>query len=225
MAGFEAEWFSDNTYASLNPSIDNPDEKLMDGYIDISGTDREVTVNLNGIPYDTYDAYVYVGSDGLFDRKAVVTANGAPESETFFIANTGFGNFTGPSDYVQATATNADDAFQSTYVFYQSLVGSELEIKVTGVNSNAGIHGVQIVESFDLTLGIDPTTGAAQLRNDSTFAIDFDQYEIRSPGGFLDRVTSTACKTRTTKAMAPLALAMAGRNLGLRPACTSVKDS
>ena len=186
VAGFSADWESDNTYASLNPMIDNADEKLMDGYIDISGTDRDLHVNFTGIPYASYDAYIYVGSDGLFDRKAVVTVNDDPNTSTFFIANTGFGNFTGPSDYVQATATNADDAFLSTYVFYQGLVGADASFKVEGVNSNAGIHGIQLVESFDLTLKIDPTSGAAELRNDSLYDIDFDLYEIGSTDGYLD---------------------------------------
>ena len=187
LSGVTATWESDNTYAGLNPAIDNPDEKLMDGYIDISGQDRDLGVDFTGIPYPSYDVYVYVGSDGLFSRRARVRANDDESTDTFFIANTGFGQFfNGPADYVQATANTAEDAFESNYVFYQGLVGEDLSIKVEGINSNAGIHAVQLVESFDVTLLIDRNNGQAELRNDSDFDIDLDLYEIRSPSGALN---------------------------------------
>ena len=171
--GLSIQWEADNSYAALNPAIDNPDEKLMDGYIDVSTLDREINISFAGIPYEFYDVYVYVGTDGLFTRRAVVQANADPDTDTYFIGNTGFGRFfSGPGDYEQATATTADDAFPSNYVFYQSLVGSDLDLKLEGVVSNAGIHGLQIVESFDVTLRIDRGTGQAEFRNDSQFDID-----------------------------------------------------
>ncbi|MEQ8848027.1 hypothetical protein [Botrimarina sp.] len=194
-------WESDNSYASLNPAIDTEDERLMDGYLDISGADRDLTVSFTGIPYSSFDLLVYVGSDGTDGRLAYLdinTPDTAPGQEgpygdgVYFIANTGRGLFTGQGDYVQATATNEAGAIPSNYALFQSVPaspGGALSIRVEGINSNAGIHAIQLVEASDLTLLVDRVTGEVAIQNvepASQTPFDIDFYEITSPAGSLN---------------------------------------
>ena len=199
-------WESDNTYESLRQGVDNDEEKLMDGYIDISSSDRDLTVSFTDIPFPSFDLYVYVGSDGTPDRKAYIDINvtdGATDGLEgpfgdgfYFVANTGrtpVGDvFSGRDTYVQATATSAATAFEANYAFWQAVPagpGGSLLVRVEGVDSNAGIHGIQIVESNDMTLLVDTATGQVAIANSdgsSTIDFDIDYYEIASESGAIN---------------------------------------
>ncbi|QDU58691.1 hypothetical protein [Aeoliella mucimassa] len=144
-------WEADNSWYSRNgstvdasgnpwPAIDDGDEALMQGYIDVSSSDADVTVQLTNLPFPKYDVYVYIGSSGiqsdgrisrvrLYDYESPATmpnlsdalfyntdGNDIPADEddlltdTYVLSNTGSGFFESRSDYLRATATSEFEA-------------------------------------------------------------------------------------------------------------------
>ncbi len=182
----DISWFSDNTYfADNDANLTNEDTRLMDGYLDIGGdaARRKLQVTLTNIPYERYDLYVYVGSDGD-NRLAGVSLNTGPQ--TFFVSSTGRGAFLGPADYKQATATTQETAFPSNYLFYPSLDVSTAAIELEGIVSNAGIHAIQVVDRSDLfLLEIDSQTGEVWIVGKGQDASLMAAYQIASPAGSL----------------------------------------
>lgn len=181
----DISWSADNTFAAFNANNGNEASNLMDGYIDVSGESPRTTTTVSQIPYETYDVFVYVGSDGN-DRSGFVDVNDDPSTAIWFLTDTGPGRFNGPGDFRQATATSEAEAIRSNYILYQSLQGDELTVAVNGGSSNAGIHGLQIVEAFNLTMLVDRTSGGVELVNDTVADFDIDFYELRSIGGALN---------------------------------------
>ncbi|MEQ8848032.1 hypothetical protein [Botrimarina sp.] len=198
-------WIAEETYAAGNGAIDNEDERLMDGFIDVDDSAPTSFITLSDIPYAGYDIYVYVGTDGL-NRTANVQLGDDGSSRIWFKTSTGGGQFTGPDDYVQATATTEDAAFSSNYIVYEGLIASELEVRITRGSGNSGIHGIQIIEQPDvafLTLRIDTVTGMVELRNDSAGAVDLDAYQISSPSGSLDEAALVSLEQRDFEGAGP----------------------
>jgi hypothetical protein len=185
VTALDVAWSGDNTYASLNPSIGSADEKLMDGYLDVSNVKKRSTVTLTDIPFNTYDLYVYVGSDGN-NRTAFVDLNNDPATSTWFITSTGGGEFSGSSDYRRATAKAQLDAFPSNYVLYSKMQASTLEIGVNQGSFNAGIHGIQLVQSIlPARIEVDATTGLVKIVGGDVISQAINGYEIRSTAGSL----------------------------------------
>lgn len=189
----DVSWFSDNTYYAENDAnLTNEDTRLMDGYIDIGGDPqrRKLQVTLTEIPFERYDLYIYVGSDGD-NRVAGVSLNAGPQ--TFFVANTGRGKFLGPADYRQATATTLETAFPSNFILHQSLEGPTAAIELEGFVSNAGIHAVQVVDRSDLfLLEVDAATGEVWIVGKGVDPSPLVGYQITSDAGALrpDRLRS-----------------------------------
>ncbi|QDU58687.1 hypothetical protein [Aeoliella mucimassa] len=214
--GMTVTWESENSYQAVNNSIENEDEHLMEGYLDISGRDRDMTVKMTGIPYNSFDLVVYVGSDGIDGRMAYIDVNYPTDSNSdgiddgmdgvegpyndsgfYFVPNTGKGIFTGPDDYLQINAKSmnqADAQNGANYLLLQSVAAmgddSSLSIRIEGIRdrSNAGIHGIQLIEANDLTLLVDTVTGEVALQNASpasSIDFDFDFYQITSESGAL----------------------------------------
>ncbi|MGL4511506.1 MAG: hypothetical protein ACRCT8_00310 [Lacipirellulaceae bacterium] len=180
-----ASWTSYNSYASLNPSVNTPDEKLMDGYIDVASDQPRTFVNLSGIPYPTYDLYLYVGSDGN-DRTAFTDVNNQVSTFTWFKTNTGGGSFSAPSDYRIATATNEGAAVPGNVVIYTGLQSPNVQVGVNQGSFNAGFHAIQIVPSvIPAVLRIDLTTGRAYVTGGDANPTLVNSYEVRSSSGSL----------------------------------------
>ncbi|MEQ8848031.1 hypothetical protein [Botrimarina sp.] len=188
---FGVAWEADNTWFSRNPAVDNQDEALMQGYIDVSSSDPDVAVSVTNVPFDEYDVIVYIGSSGRSSerRLARVTINGDPESATYFIPNTGSGEFSGPDDYAQATGTSPASAIPSNYVLYEGQSERDFELLLdldfNGSLGNMGIAGLQVIEAINLTLVVDRATGLAEIQNQTAFDLPFDFYQVLSESGRL----------------------------------------
>ena len=53
-------WTSDNTWSTPIPQT-NPNFRVMKGYLD--NPSHDITVSMSGVPYATYDVYVYFNDD------------------------------------------------------------------------------------------------------------------------------------------------------------------
>ncbi|QDU58692.1 dockerin type I domain-containing protein [Aeoliella mucimassa] len=176
-------WLADNTWAAGNPTKDNDDERLMDGYVDNSTDLTTSYFTLNNIPFTGYDLYIYVGSDGN-GRVSYTRLGEDSSSDTYFETNTGQGAFTGPDDYVRAEAKSIGETAPSNFILYEGLLSPNIEFTVNRATGNAGVHGIQVVERTDipfLSLVVDRVTGYAELRNESGGDVDLDLYQIGSP--------------------------------------------
>ena len=118
------------------------DEKMLSGYSDATDNDTPGTYNFTDIPYDLYDVYVYVGSDGG-DRYGAISVDGG--TTEIFYQTLGNDNPFYATGYVEATATTQGEASQSNYVHFENLAG-DLFVQNDRKDTNCGVHGIQIVE-------------------------------------------------------------------------------
>lgn len=187
----DISWNSANTWSSGNNADGNDDSNLMDGYLDattgIAG--GRSFVDLSDVPYDFYDVYVYVGSDGD-GRTGFTDINNIGGTAIWFSTSTSNATFTGPESYVQATATTQAQAVASNYVVYQDLGFNNVQVGVTRGSNNTGIHGIQIVEELNpqgsLSVSVNRDTGNITLENGSQTPISMAAYSLLSAGGALN---------------------------------------
>ena len=188
------EWEGNNTWSANNPSVvadmtANQDELLLDGYLDNSAA-GDVSVSLSDIPFNTWDLFVYVGSDGN-GRTGAVSLTVDPSVNTtqpdiWYSTNTGGGSFTGPADFVEATALTEESASPANFVRYANLRGDDVTIDIVRGSDNSGIHAIQIVQAIGLSeIEVDLRTGQVWVRGGDTIPIDLAGYEIRSEAGSL----------------------------------------
>ena len=190
-------WQAEETFQAFGGPFANDDQRLMAGYIDVDDSAPRSTITLENIPYDSYDLFVYVGTDGNNRRAFVDIDNLIPGDEIafnttqrWFVTNTGGGLFTGPLDYVQATATTEAEAFPSNYIVYSDLRDPTLEVSVnrgvSGGNPNAGINGFQIVQRVPpLLLRVDPLSGEIRIVGREATEVSLKSYSITSDVGSL----------------------------------------
>lgn len=151
--GTTVEWVSNGTWNTTNglgPNTDGfHDAKLMNGYID-AFTNRNlperVDVTFRDIPYATYDAIVYVGSDGN-NRQGNLT-NGTTTYRYLTQSNdpNGGGGFE-QSDYIQITTTDANARQPGNYAVFPNMTSSSATFSIIDWTSgnNNGIHAVQLI--------------------------------------------------------------------------------
>ena len=182
----DVSWNAENTFEAGNPLIDNGDERLLDGYLDNSEEQPMVEIQLNEIPFASYDVLVYFGSDGN-NRSGSIRLNEDPSTDRFYLTSTGLGNFQGPADYFPTTATAPNDAPLSNYVVYEGIQGSSLTIQNLRGNTNSGIHGFQIAQRLAPSiLRVNSLTGQAFIVGGDTIAVDLNGIEISSSAGGLE---------------------------------------
>ncbi|WP_411847423.1 hypothetical protein AAFN60_08870 [Roseibacillus persicicus] len=108
-----------------------------------AGDNPDATVSLTGIPYGTYDAYVYFGSE-VNGRRGTIAAAGTTYSFTTAVVPAA-GE---PGSYLE-TSDTANGFPQANYAVFRGLSGESFDVTTT-VNTNnftLGIFGVQIVEA------------------------------------------------------------------------------
>ena len=135
------DWTSNGTWNTTN-GADTPDAKLMNGYADAINDGGEARVTFSNIPYASYDAVVYFGSDGN-DRTGALTDGTTTYSyATYSNDPDGSGGF----DQADFVLTDVDAGNpQANYAVFTGLSGSSWSVDVLRGSSNSGIHGVQIV--------------------------------------------------------------------------------
>ncbi|MDB6134096.1 MAG: hypothetical protein JWM59_2339 [Verrucomicrobiales bacterium] len=136
-------WDSPNIYNAGNGTATG-NALIMNGYLDGNAT-TPPKVDLTGIPYSTYDVYVYFGSDGNGRTGSIVNLTTA--EEYFYI--TGSAKGAGPGfkyqDYIPATATEATGAVASNFTVFRNQSAASLSLTAKQGSNNSGIHAIQIV--------------------------------------------------------------------------------
>jgi hypothetical protein len=139
--GVSVSWVSNGTWSAPNSGPGDPN--LMAGYLDDTGTAGDTVISVTGVPYANYDVYAYVGSDGN-DRSGRTRLFGFFANDLWFRTNTN--PFTG---FVEGTAKTqpAGGTGLANYTHYRSLNTGSFELRVLRGSNNAGLHGIQIVET------------------------------------------------------------------------------
>jgi hypothetical protein len=139
--GLSFTWSANGTWSAPNAGPGNPN--LMAGYLDDTGTAGDTVISVTGVPYAFYDVYAYVGSDAN-NRSGRTRLFGFFANDRWFRTNSS--PFTG---FTEATATTepASNTGLATYSHYRSLNSNSFELRVLRGSNNAGLHGIQIVET------------------------------------------------------------------------------
>jgi hypothetical protein len=135
------------TWHISNNTRATADAKLMYGYLAPSYTSGTATVSLSGIPYATYNVYVYFGSDNTGQQGKITIG-----TTNYFYTVAGNVNFSG---FTQTTDTTGSINLSANYARFSGLTGSTASITSSttggsGQDSGAGIFGVQIVEAGEV---------------------------------------------------------------------------
>ncbi len=149
--GTTVEWSSNGTWNTINGAA-TPDAKLMNGYIDAFSNfterpDRGSTVTFNDIPYNSYAAVVYVGSDGNNRQANITDGTTTYHFLTFSNDPNGGGGFDPVTDYVLTSNTNPAIRQPANYVIFPGLSGPSQTFDINWTSGNHGIHGIQIVNT------------------------------------------------------------------------------
>ena len=139
--GLSLSWSANGTWSSPNAGPGDPN--LMAGYLDDTGTAGDTVITVTGVPYANYDVYAYVGSDGN-------NRSGRTRLFNFFANDRWFRTNTNPfTTFVEGTATTepATNTGLANYTHYRSVSGGTFELRVLRGSNNAGLHGIQIVET------------------------------------------------------------------------------
>ncbi|MES2706849.1 MAG: LamG-like jellyroll fold domain-containing protein [Verrucomicrobiota bacterium] len=136
-------WDSANIYNAGNGTATG-NSKIMNGYLDTNATTGE-HVDLAGIPYATYDLYVYFGSDG--NGRTGSIANLSSGEEYFYVTASMRGAATGfhYHDFLVTGATAASVAESANYMVFQNQGTAAINLQVNRGSNNSGIHAIQIV--------------------------------------------------------------------------------
>jgi hypothetical protein len=140
-AGLTLTWQANGTWSA--PNAGPGDLNLMSGYLDDTGTAGDTVITVTGVPYASYDVYAYVGSDAN-------NRSGRTRLFNFFANDRWFRTNTSPfTGFVEATATAepATNTGLANYTRYTSLNSSSFELRILRGSNNAGLHGLQIVET------------------------------------------------------------------------------
>jgi hypothetical protein len=134
VAGMSITWSANACYT--NGTHEGENGNLFYGGLEAQNTafgSNEITVT--GIPYDTYDVYVYVNG-WTAGRTGYMRINGDAGTEMGF--NT-YQNF--PDTWVQASGVGQ----QATHVLFEDVTGGALTIEFRRGSSNIMVGGFQIV--------------------------------------------------------------------------------
>ena len=106
-----------------------------------------VNVSVSNVPFPLYDAYVYFGSRNDFGQRTTLHVT---VDTTSVYGMTNDNPFTG---FVQATGTGTGDANNSDYALFPLLTDATLAVTLqVDATQEAGIHGIQLVESANPSL-------------------------------------------------------------------------
>ena len=208
LADVTVNWSSVNAWNAAN-GTDNPDNKLMNGYIDNNGDNPDlVQIDVANLPSNYtsgsgYTVIAYFGSDGN-GRTGTIGVTG---SDTFSFSTDSAKNGDFPNAYVQTTDTGAGNP-PSNYARWDGLKESNLEIRLVRGNNNSGIHGIQIISTepavpLEITdFSYDAETNMVSITWNSepgtTYAIDFTTDLQSWPGDIDDSIVPDETSTTVT---------------------------
>ena len=138
--GLTIAWDYDGSWSAGNSG--NADERLMDGYLDNHEHDHNTcTVSVAGISAESFDVYVYFGSNAD-NRQGLIGIDG---SDTYSFNTHSSGSKSFPGAYLRTTDTGSGYP-DANYAVWSNLTGSAFTISQPyRAGANSGIHGMQIV--------------------------------------------------------------------------------
>jgi len=121
-----------------------PDSKILNGYLDNTGSGASVTIG--NIPFPVYNVIVYFGSDGN-DRTGQMNSSTAGMAYSYKTKSALGANLTSAA-YVQTTDTGL--AYPAAnYCVFQVQTASTFTCNIIRGSNNSGFHAIQIVEAAD----------------------------------------------------------------------------
>ena len=196
---------------SSGPSPDTPYGRLFNSFIyGNNTTDPNANVTITGIPYSSYDVYVYVGSE----------TNGRNGSLTSTSAGTTFSFETqavtaSPGSFIETTVDTGNPI--ANYAVFRGQTSSTFDVTstVAAAQNSLGIYGVQIVES---TAGSVLSLSNPQISG-ATFTADF----TTSAAGTFILERSTNLQNPCSPTGSPINVASPGTQQVTDPAAPSGK--
>ena len=148
VTGVDVDFTAGGGAYSSNPELNSPYGRLFNSFIfgrnpAGAGESPDSTVTLTGIPYTTYDVYVYVGSESG-GRIGTISSTAAGTTYSF---TTGVVN-TDPGTYTQTTDTGAGNPI-ANYAVFSAQSGGTFDVTVTvgAAQNSLGIYGIQVVDT------------------------------------------------------------------------------
>jgi len=135
--GLSIDWSANGSW-SANADTSTGHNKMMGGYLDDQGPAGATVVSVAGIPYEAYDVYAFMGSDGN-GRTGRVKILGSDE----FYFSTNSNPFPG---YIQTTDTTGGSNPPATFARWTELTDDSFTLEMNRISNNVGLHGIQIVE-------------------------------------------------------------------------------
>jgi alpha-galactosidase len=119
--------------------------EMLNGYLDSGGSNTPVTssVTISQIPFNSYDLYVYFGSD-VANRTGTVTDG----STTFSFKTVGSASISGSNAVLTQTTDTASGNPSANYAVFTALSGSTKTVSCN-IPNNGGIAAFQIVPRVD----------------------------------------------------------------------------
>ncbi len=140
---------------------DTQDARLMDGYLAVGDTDYNYVITVTGVPYGSYDVYVYFGNNAM-GADGNIRLNGGGTQIFYEVAGI-LPTFTG---FQEATGRQPGETTPGNYVLFEGVSGDTLVIQQANVGGgqDSGVMGFQIVERA--------TAVPAMRLNESVFSND-----------------------------------------------------
>ncbi len=146
--GVGVSFSAGNGAFSSQPDPATPYGRLFNSFIfgrdtGVAGQDPDSSITLTGIPYASYDVYVYFGSESD-NRIGTISSSSAGTTYSFTTdVNTG-----SPGSYLQTTDTGTAYP-QANYAVFSGQTGGTFDVTVTvgALQNSMGIYGIQVVDT------------------------------------------------------------------------------
>lgn len=142
-SGITVSWSAAGTW-NTNNGISTPQSKLLNGYIDNTGSGA--TVDFSNIPYAKYSVVVYFGSDGN-GRTGQINSSTAGVAYSYSTSSA-FGRAVTPADYKLTNNTTGGNP-TANYCIFTNQSSPTFSLNIIRGSNNSGFHAVQIVEGGD----------------------------------------------------------------------------
>ena len=139
--GTTITWSAVNSWNTNNLTA-NPDNKLMNGYIDNNAGSPVIPIDITGVPYANYTVVAYFGSDGN-NRTGTIGISGG-DTYSYSTNSAQAGAF--PGAYGQTTDTGGGNPL-SNFAVWENQTAADFTLTLTRGSSNSGVHGIQIIET------------------------------------------------------------------------------
>jgi hypothetical protein len=222
-SGVSVAW--DNSSANstwYTSNSGNGDEIMMNGYIGLGNTAPPgVTVTFTNMTQfaSEYAVYAYFGSG---HNSAVGTIS---NGDTTYGVKANSAGVEFPSGYVAATVLSSEDQTTWTdanYAVFSGMTGDEFTITYAKIGSNAGMHGIQIVDLTGLaTAGVIDLSNTTIATTENSTALITDQAGTLLLGGVAPAADTTLTIDSSAATINMTNMTLGGGSMVLSSASTS----